>query len=92
RKARTGEAISNIGSLRGALLRYYQEYDAFPASISLLDIEDPNTRKGAYFSYSFSGTSPDDLVITATGERGIVKNVTVQWDASTGKLTITGLD
>ena len=99
KKARAGEAVSNIGSLRGALLRYYQEHDKFPEGssddekISQLDIENPATRPGSYFDYSFSGTSPDDLVITATGKANtIMKGVTVKYEASTGRVTTTGLE
>ncbi|MCM8793048.1 MAG: prepilin-type N-terminal cleavage/methylation domain-containing protein [Candidatus Omnitrophica bacterium] len=92
KKARVAEASSNIGSLRGALLRYYQEYGTFPpdASTSVLDIEDPNTRPGAYFSYTYSGSSPDNLVIKATGQRSPVIGIVVTYDSSTGKLDITG--
>jgi len=93
KKARAGEAVSNIGSLRGALLRYYQENDKLPTSIDQLDIENPATRPGSYFDYSFSGTSPDDLVITATGKANtIMKGVTVKYEASTGRVTTTGLE
>ncbi len=94
RKARAGEAVSNIGSLRGALIRYYQEYDNFPAAgISALDIENPGTRKGAYFDYSFGGTSPEDMTITADGKAGtIMDKVVVSYDATTGKVTTTGLE
>ncbi|MCM8783989.1 MAG: prepilin-type N-terminal cleavage/methylation domain-containing protein [Candidatus Omnitrophica bacterium] len=93
RKAKAGEAASNIGSLRGSLLRYYQEYDKLPASIAELDIENPASRPGSYFDYSFTGTSPDDLVITATGKAGTsMANVKVEWKAATGKMTTTGLD
>jgi len=93
KKARTGEAVSNIGSIRGALIRYYQEYDRFPARIDELDIENPATRSGAYFDYSFGGTSPDNMVITATGKTTLImRGVTVEYRADTGKITTTGLD
>lgn len=93
KKARVAEATSNIGSLRGALLRYYQEYDSFPVSISQLDIEAPGNRPGAYFEYSFSGTDPENLKIAATGKlKSVMQNIKVEWDAKTGKITVTGLE
>ncbi len=83
KKARVAEATSNIGSIRGAEIRYYQENDTLVtgSDLSGLDIEDPNNVNNAYFSYLVSGTSVDDMVITATGKNDkITKGVTVTYN------------
>ncbi|MGE4358004.1 MAG: type IV pilin protein [Candidatus Omnitrophota bacterium] len=92
KKARIAEATSNIGSLRGALLRYYQEYGVIPDGddkMAVLDIENPN-KPQAYFNYDFTGTNLDNFNITATGKEGtILEGVTVTYSAD-GNLTISG--
>ena len=83
KKARVAEATSNIGSIRGAEIRYYQENDAIVAgsNFSELDIEDPNNVNNSYFTYEVSGTSPDDMVIVATGKDDkITKGITVTFN------------
>jgi prepilin-type N-terminal cleavage/methylation domain-containing protein len=98
KKARTSEAVSNIGSIRGAEIRYYQEYDVLVtgSDLSGLDIEDPNVPTYRYFDYSVSGgsdNSPATMVITATGRQNkVTQNIVVSYDASTGRITTTGLE
>lgn len=90
KKARIAEAASNIGSIRGAETRHYQENDELVtgSDLSNLDIEDPNDITNAYFTYTVSGTSPEDVVIVATGKDDkITKGLEVTYNATTGKLT-----
>jgi prepilin-type N-terminal cleavage/methylation domain-containing protein len=92
KKARIAEAASNIGSLRGAEIRYYQEKDEIVIGddFSNLDIEDPNDIANAYFTYTVvSGTAPEDIVIVATGKDDkITKGVEVTYnEGGNGKIT-----
>jgi len=90
KKARAAEAISNIGSIRGAELRYYQENDVLSSDLSKLDVENPATLTRSYFDYTVSGDSPSNLTITATG-KGIMSNVTITYTATDGKIVTSGL-
>ncbi|MCX5657502.1 MAG: prepilin-type N-terminal cleavage/methylation domain-containing protein [Candidatus Omnitrophica bacterium] len=91
KKARIAEAASNIGSLRGAEIRYYQENDKMVTGDDFgnLDIEDPNLVTNAYFHYTVSGTSPEDIKIIATGiTTKITNKVEVTYnDEWNGKIT-----
>ena len=100
KKARVSEAISNIGSIKGAEIRYYQENDRLftfgrGASMSGLDIEDLNDRTKfpqAYFEYEVSGNTPQDMVIKAYGKDDkITKGIIITYTASNGSITTTGL-
>ncbi|NQT75635.1 MAG: hypothetical protein HQ566_03825, partial [Candidatus Omnitrophica bacterium] len=87
-KARSGEAVANIGSLRTSLDRYwYQNAGATTAgattSIPLLDIDDPNSVTNALYSYAItSNTSTASVrtyVITATRTAASGTIYTVSW-------------
>jgi type IV pilus assembly protein PilA len=91
KKARVAEATSNIGSIKGAEIRYYQENGSLTEDLSLLDVEDPGKIKNAYFSYTVSGDSLDTITIEAKGSQKIMEGVTVTYSGSTGQITITGL-
>ena len=79
KRAIASEAISVIGSIKGALARYYQEHGALPETFSSgedswpLDIDDPaSVAGGANFSYTVSVTDSSSLsgyAITAIGEK-----------------------
>ncbi|MCM8765994.1 MAG: prepilin-type N-terminal cleavage/methylation domain-containing protein [Candidatus Omnitrophica bacterium] len=102
KKARVSEATSNIGSIRGAEIRHYQEYDTLVifsrgGSMTGLDIEDLNDSAKfpqAYFEYEVTseGTpaTPENMIIRAYGkENKITKGILVEYKASTGQMKIT---
>lgn len=78
RKAVASEAVTNIGSLRGALARYYQEWGVIldEADWDNLDIENPNNIQGRKFNYYLDSGSYDpntgalDLELRAEGITG----------------------
>jgi len=93
-KARSGEAMINISSVRLALDRYWYQNGGLPAddNFSVLDIDNPNNITNRLYSYSFKNKGTSSLKrnyeITAT-RLGIV-NTWVKWaqtDNYTGKIT-----
>ncbi len=82
KKGRASEAVSKVGDIRGAELRYYAEYGSLVtgSNLSALDIEDPNS--SGKFEYSVNGSAPSDIEITADGVDSSVKDVCVYYDAS----------
>lgn len=48
-RSHQSEAITNLGIIRGAQLRYYAEYNDYAAALSNLDIDSPTAAK--YFGY-----------------------------------------
>lgn len=83
-RGRMAEAYSNLGAIRNAELRYYQEHAEFTGDVGNLDIDDPNitaTQGKSYFSdvqgtpnsggYSISATS---TTFTATANRNDLEN------------------
>jgi prepilin-type N-terminal cleavage/methylation domain-containing protein len=91
RKAVASEAVTNIGALRGAEIRYYQEYGVLTTNFDALDVENPDTVTGSKFDYSISGNTPDDMVITANGNAARSNGITVTYNAATGEITTNGL-
>lgn len=102
-KARSGEAIINVGAIRVALDRHWYENGSLPANnnFSTLDIDDPNVIVNKLYVYTFAdnGTTESIRKYTVTATR-IGSPVTwvkwVQTDNFTGKLTrspnLTGAD
>ena len=90
RKAIASEAVTTIGAIRGAIARYYQEYNTVPSTTSNLDIDDPNTVPGARFSYTINaGTDPYHTNIEANGNSGTrADKIKVTYDAQSGKTKI----
>lgn len=88
RRAIASEAVTTIGAIRGALARYYQEWNTLPSSLDELDIDNPNLVPNAKFTYSFSGASLDDYSVTALGQ-GRAEGITVIYDATTNSIDIT---
>lgn len=97
-KSRSGEAVTNIGSIRSSLDRYwYQTNNMSAASITPgacnLDIDNPNDVTNKLYSYdlgdlSASGAANRTYTITATRTSG-GNTYTVTWkqtDNNTGKL------
>jgi len=93
-KARSGEAVINIGAIRVALDRYWYQNGSMPAddNFALLDVDNPNNIVNKLYMYSFkdNGTSSTkrkySVIATRVGNAGTwVK--WIQTDNITGKLT-----
>jgi type II secretion system protein G len=94
-KARSAEAVINIGAIRVALDRYWYQNGSLPEddNFIVLDIDNPNNVIDKLYNYSFkdNGTTTSlkrDYTVTATriGDSGTwVK--WVQTDNMTGRLT-----
>lgn len=87
-RSHQSEAITNLGIIRGAQLRYFAEYDTYTAVSGNLDIDFPSGAK--YFDYSVVGASPASL---ATATRNGTENnnygpYTIRI-SDTGVITIT---
>ena len=93
-KARSGEAIINVGAIRVALDRYWYQNGALPRddNFSALDIDNPNniTNKLYFYSFENNGTTALQRKYTVTAVRSGNPNMWAQWgqtDNLTGKLT-----
>ncbi len=95
-KARSAEAVSNIGALRSAVDRYWYEQSALSASynsatLDKLDVDNPNNDTGAMFTYTLTDNSTSTTKnYTIRAERdGKSTTHWVQWtqaDNNTGRL------
>lgn len=96
-KARSGEAVANIGAIRTALDRYWYQNVGMPVDndFAALDIDNPNNQTNRLWNYYFDATSDtDNRIYTATAYRyknGVEDTAHwVKWtqtDNITGKLT-----
>ena len=93
-KARSGEAIINVGAIRVALDRYWYQNGTLPANndFSMLDIDDPNSIVNRLYTYSFTndGTTGATRKYTVTATRVGSPATWVKWlqsDNITGKIT-----
>lgn len=93
-KARSGEAMINIGAIRVALDRYWYQNGTLPANsnFSALDIDDPNNVTNKLYVYSFvnNGTTAAKRKYTVTATRVGSASTWVKWvqsDNITGKIT-----
>ena len=93
-RARSAEAIINVGAIRVALDRYWYQNGALPANNNFLalDIDDPNVIVNKLYIYSFTddGTTFVTREYTVTAERVGSPVLWVKWvqlDNMTGKLT-----
>ncbi|MBU4590874.1 MAG: prepilin-type N-terminal cleavage/methylation domain-containing protein [Candidatus Omnitrophica bacterium] len=91
-KARSGEAVTNVGSLRTAIDRYWYQRGEITTNPDNLDIDNPNSVTNKLYSYSIAdnGTTSSARAYTITATRtvsGITYTVTwVQTSNTTGKL------
>jgi len=91
-KSKSSEAASNVGSLRAAVDRYWYQNGSFPAAITDLDIDNPNSVTNKLYTYTITdgGTSATTRAYTVTATRTVGTNTyTVSWvqtDNNTGKL------
>ena len=93
-RAIASEAVTSIGAIRGALARYYQEYNQLTEDLDSLDVNNPEDVPNANFGYEITGTADgiDNYVITATGVGGDTRaseDLIVTYDAEFNKIDIT---
>jgi prepilin-type N-terminal cleavage/methylation domain-containing protein len=93
-KARSGEAMINIGAIRVALDRYWYQNGSLPAdsNFSLLDVDNPNNIVNKLYVYLFidNGTTSTKRKYNVTATRVGDSSTWVRWtqaDNITGKLT-----
>ncbi|MBU1007341.1 MAG: prepilin-type N-terminal cleavage/methylation domain-containing protein [Candidatus Omnitrophica bacterium] len=92
-KARSGEAVTNVGAVRMALDRYWYQNGSATADLDLLDIGNPNDITNKLYSYSVvdDGTDAGTRMYTVTATRTIgTTDYWVKWtqtDNNTGVLT-----
>lgn len=94
-KARSIEAIINIGSLRTAIHRYWYEQSVlgaayYPASLDTLDINNPNNNPDRFFNYYITDESTAKVknYIIRAERIGFPELYWVEWiqvDNNTGK-------
>jgi prepilin-type N-terminal cleavage/methylation domain-containing protein len=93
-KARSGEAVINVGAIRVALDRHWYQNGSMPANdnFTALDMDNPNNIINKLYVYSFGDNGTTDIKrkysVTATrlGDSGTWVKWT-QTDNITGKLT-----
>ncbi len=95
-KARSSEALSNVGSMRSAMDRYWYEQTSqttyTAGTINVLDIDNPNSVTGRLFDYTLTDTSTaGGRVYTIRAERtSDPSTYWVQWTQTSnisGKMT-----
>ena len=87
-RAKESEGWQVMASIRSAEMRYYAEWEAATADLTLLDITDPNANEPRYFSYTVAPGALDAFDITAD-PRGAVGRSTA--GVRTLTLSSTGL-
>lgn len=79
-KSRGAEALSNLGSLRHSLNRYFLERQNYTTTLSLLDMGDPNIISSdaqggnRYFTYAITATNSASMTFTARATRTSGRN------------------
>ena len=93
-KARSGEAVINVGTIRVALDRSWYQNGALPAddNFALLDVDNPNNIVNKLYIYTFkdNGTTSTKRKYTVTATRVGSPGTWVKWvqtDNLTGKIT-----
>lgn len=92
-KARSGEAVANIGSIRTSIDRYWYQNASINEDLDYLDIDNPNNVANKLYSYTIdaAGTDASTRVYTITATRTAPSGTiyTVEWvqeDNVTGTL------
>ena len=90
-KSRSAEAVTNVGSIRMSLDRYWYQESAVTTDLDLLDIDNPNDVVNKLYSYLISddGTTASTRVYTVTATRNGVPTTYVAWqqtDNDTGQI------
>ena len=84
-KARSGEAVANIGSIRTSVDRYWYQNASINEDLNYLDIDNPNSIPAAKRLYTYSitatGTSASTRVYTILATRTAPSGTvyTVEW-------------
>lgn len=92
-KSKSAEAVSNVGSLRTALDRYWYQNGSISTDPGAQDIDNPNSVTNKLYTYSIAddGTNATTRKYTITGTRTSGGNTYwvkwIQTDNNTGKLT-----
>jgi len=93
-KARSGEAVINIGTIRVALDRSWYQNSTLPAddNFALLDVDNPNNIVNKLYIYTFedNGSTSTKRKYTVTATRVGNPGTWVKWvqtDSLTGKIT-----
>ena len=70
-RARTAEATTTLGQIRGAIQRYCVENGGPPADLTVLDVDNPNNLPVRRFDYAIiASTCPPLFSMTLTATRG----------------------
>ena len=91
-KSRSAEAVTNVGSIRMSLDRYWYQESAVTTDLDLLDIDDPNDVTNKLYTYTVTdnGTDATTRKYTVTATRTVgATTYTVSWvqtDNDTGKI------
>ena len=87
-KAKSAEALTNLGMLRSSEWRYYVEYsNGFTNTITDLDVDNPNDLTSALFTYSIPTATASALSLKAEYDADDTKFITMDQD---GKIARTG--
>lgn len=81
-KARSGEAATNVGAIRGALDRYWYQNGSITTTLNNLDIDNPNSVTNKLYTYSVTddGTDSTTRKYTVTATRTAGGNTyTLEW-------------
>ena len=81
-KARSGEAVANIGSLRTAIDRYWYQNGSVTTNLDQIDVDNPNNVTNKLYTYTVAddGTSSTTRAYTVTATRTAGGNTyTVTW-------------
>lgn len=89
KRAIASEAVSVIGSIKGAMARYYQEHGVTTTNLDNLDIDNPNEVVGHNFTYTIGGSGITGYTITANPYTTRAAGLVVTYRASTNEYEIT---
>jgi prepilin-type N-terminal cleavage/methylation domain-containing protein len=83
--ARSAEALTNLGMLRGSEWRYYAEHNDFASLIGNLDIDNPNNVANKQFTYSLEGVSSSGFTAKAEFDADTSKTIEMDEDGDVVK-------
>lgn len=91
-KAKSGEAVANLGAVRSAIDRYWYQNNALPASdnFTVLDIDDPNGVGNRLWNYTFTSGASATRTYNVTATYRKDSNYWVRWvqvNSTYGNLT-----
>ncbi len=92
-KSRSAEAVTNVGSIRMSLDRYWYQESAVTTDLDLLDIDNPNDVTNKLYTYAITDDGTDATTRKYTVEATRTVGATSYWvrwvqtDNDTGKIT-----